>query len=202
MESKMELSTRRRFLAGLAVSGAALELDPWPAVAQTMLPPTPECRDGDEPTPRQTEGPYFRPRSPERTDLRDPYMAGRLLELSGFVLTRNCKPFERALIDVWQANDRGEYDNRGFKLRGHLFTDARGAYRFRTIVPGIYEGRTRHIHLKVQAPGTPVLTTQLYFPDEPHNRKDGLYRKELVMAVAGTESGLSGTFNFVLNKRA
>jgi protocatechuate 3,4-dioxygenase beta subunit len=188
--------TRRFLLAraaviacGIGLSGA--ELDAAAA--------TPACHDGDEPTLRETEGPYFRPHSPERSDLREAGISGRPIELSGSVLTRSCQPIERALVDLWHANDRGDYDNRGFKLRGHVFTDAAGRYRFRTIMPGPYAERTRHYHVKVQAPGRSVLTTQFYFPDEPRNKADGLFRRELVMRVAETEDGLAARFDVVLD---
>jgi protocatechuate 3,4-dioxygenase beta subunit len=69
----------------------------------------------------------------------------------------------------------------------------------RTIVPGGYDGRTRHIHVKVQAPNRPVLTTQLYFPDEPLNRSDGLFRRELVMRLAQADDRVIGRFDFVLD---
>jgi protocatechuate 3,4-dioxygenase beta subunit len=187
--------TRRYLLSGAA---AALAI-PGAAWAQGELPATPMCHDGDEPTARQTDGPYFKPRSPERADLIERGMAGRPLEVSGFVLDRKCRPVTRALIDVWQADDGGAYDLKGFRLRGHLFTDASGRFTLRTIVPGIYTGRTRHIHVKVQAPGRPVLTTQLYFPDEPLNRSDGLFRRELTMRVARADDRMLGRFDFVLD---
>jgi protocatechuate 3,4-dioxygenase beta subunit len=114
------------------------------------------------------------------------------------VLSTECKPVARALIDVWQADDKGEYDNVGFTLRGHQFTDEGGRYRLETIVPGLYPGRTRHIHLKVQAPGRPVLTTQLYFPGESQNQRDGLFSQALVLPVRETTDGKVATFDFVL----
>ena len=67
-------------------------------------------------------------------------MAGQPIELVGFVLTRGCKPVPGALVDLWHADDEGDYDNSGFRLRGHQFADAEGRYRFRTIVPGSYPG--------------------------------------------------------------
>jgi protocatechuate 3,4-dioxygenase beta subunit len=71
----------------------------------------------------------------------------------------------------------------GFRLRGHQFTDGAGRYRLDTIVPGVYPGRTRHIHVRVQAPNGPLLTTQLYFPGETENRRDGIFNPKLLMAV-------------------
>jgi len=185
----------RRHVLGAA---AALALPEF-AFAQGDLAATPACHDGDAPTVRESEGPFFKPSSPQRADLREEGLAGRPLDVSGFVMSRKCSPVTRALIDVWQADETGRYDNRGFRLRGHLFTDAGGRFALRTILPGAYEGRTRHIHVKVQAPGRPVLTTQLYFPDEPLNRSDGLYRRELTMHLAQADDRLLGRFDFVLD---
>jgi protocatechuate 3,4-dioxygenase beta subunit len=108
-------------------------------------------------------------------------MAGTRLTVSGRVLTTRCRAVPRALLSFWQCDARGVYDNSGFRLRGHQFADAQGRWSLQTIVPGIYPGRTRHIHVKVQAPGKPVLTTQLYFPGEARNRTDGIYDPDLVL---------------------
>ena len=190
---------RRRFLLSGAAAAAGLTLGATESVFAQSLPPTPECKDGNEPTLRQTEGPFYKPRSPERWDLVDTGMKGQILTVSGLVLTRNCKPVAGALVDIWQADDEGEYDNSGFRLRGHMFADAEGRYRFRTIVPAPYPGRTPHIHVKVQAPRRPVLTTQLYFPDAPGNRRDGLFRRELLLRMADGAGERQGSFDFVLN---
>jgi protocatechuate 3,4-dioxygenase beta subunit len=139
--------------------------------------------------------------SPERSDLREPGAAGRPLKLSGFVLTRRCRPLPGAVVDLWHADDRGKYDNTGFRYRGHVVTGADGAFHFRTIMPAVYSGRTRHYHVKVQAPGSRLLTTQLYFPSEPANRRDGLFRRELLMRVVDAGDGLAGRFDFVLDIR-
>jgi protocatechuate 3,4-dioxygenase beta subunit len=164
------------------------------------LNPTPACDDGDDdPTPAQTEGPFFTPNSPERTSLLEAGLAGTPIVLTGKVLTRSCQPVPGALVDFWHADDGGEYDNEGYRLRGHQFTDAEGNFRLETIVPGLYPGRTRHFHVKVQAPNQPVLTTQLYFPGEPGNATDGIFRAECLMAVAETAAGRQAQFNFVLN---
>jgi protocatechuate 3,4-dioxygenase beta subunit len=190
--------TRRFLLAtGAVAAGALFTRDS--SLAQAPLVPTPECHDGDAATIRQTEGPFFKPSSPERADLIEPGMAGQPIELAGFVLTRGCKPVVGALVDLWQADDGGGYDNSGFRLRGHQRTDGEGRYRFRTVVPGAYEGRTRHIHIKVAPPGGRLLTTQLYFPGEPNNRRDGLFRRELLIRTAKNAGWLAGRFDFVLD---
>ena len=193
----IDTPTRRVILgAGVFAAGSLLMIDG--SVAQAPLAPTPACHDGDEVTLPQTEGPYFKPSSPERIELLEPEMAGQPIELVGLVLSRTCKPLAGALLDFWQADDKGRYDNSGFRLRGHQFTDADGRYRLRSIVPGAYAGRTRHIHVKVQPRDGRVLTTQLYFPGEAKNRSDGLFRKELLVRTAKNEGWLAGRFDFVV----
>ena len=189
--------TRRVILgAGVFAAGSLLMTDG--SVAQAPLAPTPACHDGDDATVPQTEGPYFKPSSPERTELFEEGMAGQPIELVGFVLSLACKPLAGALLDFWQADDKGGYDNSGFRLRGHQFSDAEGRYRLRSIVPGIYPGRTRHIHVKVQPQGGRVLTTQLYFPGESKNRSDSLFRKDLQIRTAKNAGWLAGRFDFVV----
>jgi protocatechuate 3,4-dioxygenase beta subunit len=190
--------TRRAVLgAGVFAAGSLLAIDD--SVAQAPLPLTPACHDGDQATLPQTEGPFFKPSSPERVELLETGMAGQPIELVGFVLSRACKPHAGALLDFWQADDKGRYDNSGFQLRGHQFTDAEGRYRLRSIVPGAYIGRTRHIHLKVQPRGGRVLTTQLYFPGESQNRSDGLFRSELLIRTAKNAGWLAGRFDLVVD---
>src|SRR5215218_2116343 len=143
--------------------------------AAAALPPTPACDGGDDPTPAQTEGPYFSPNSPGRASLLEAGLPGDRLTVAGTVLATDCRPVRRALLDFWHA-------------------DAEGRFRLETIVPGLYPGRTRHIHVKVQAPDRPVLTTQLYFPGEPANASDGIFRQELLLDVDGPRAA----FTFVL----
>jgi protocatechuate 3,4-dioxygenase beta subunit len=194
----MSRLTRRTVLSsGVFAAGGLLALDA--ALAQAPLSPTSQCHDGNAVTLRQMEGPFFKPSSPERSELIEAGMAGQPLELIGFVLTRSCKPVAGALLDFWQANDKGDYDTSTFRLRGHQFADADGRFRLRTIVPAAYEGRTRHIHVRVQPKGGRVLTTQLYFPGEPKNARDSLFRKELLMRTAKNEGELAGRFDFILD---
>jgi protocatechuate 3,4-dioxygenase beta subunit len=193
----IDTPTRRVILgAGVFAAGSLLMADG--SVAQAPLAPTPACHDGDDATVPQTEGPFFKPSSPERTDLFEEGMAGQPIELVGFVLSRACRPLAGALLDFWQADDKGRYDNSGFRLRGHQFSDAEGRYRLRSIVPGIYPGRTRHVHVKVQPQGGRVLTTQLYFPGEAQNRSDRLFRKDLQIRTAKNAGWLAGRFDFVV----
>ncbi len=149
-------------------------------------------------TPSQTEGPFYKPNSPERTSLREAGISGTQLTVTGYVLSTACQPIAHALLDFWQADNNGNYDNAGFRLRGHQYTDIQGRYSLDTIVPGEYPGRTRHIHVKVEAPGRPVLTTQLYFPGEARNDSDGIFSPELLMQVQQTNNGQLAMFNFVI----
>jgi protocatechuate 3,4-dioxygenase beta subunit len=184
------------------VSSAGRALRNWvPEVfaGESARSPTPACGEADDLTPSQTEGPYYKPRSPERRSLLEPGVAGTPIVLTGTVLSRRCQPIAGALVDFWQADGAGKYDNRGYRLRGHQFTDAAGHYRLETIVPGLYPGRTRHIHVKVQAPNRPILTTQLYFPGEPRNRTDRIFKADLLLAVEDTATGKSAMFDFILD---
>jgi protocatechuate 3,4-dioxygenase beta subunit len=199
--TRLSKPTRRRFLLNTGMLAAGWELSCADAVQTQELAPTLSCRDGDEPTVRQTEGPFFKPRSPERRDLREPGAGGRRVELSGSVLTRSCRPLRGVVVDLWHADEKGEYDNIGFRYRGHVITGPDGAFRFHTIVPALYSGRTRHYHVKVQAPGSRLLTTQLYFPNEPANLRDVLFHSELLMRIADAGDDLNGRFDFVLDVR-
>ena len=115
------------------------------------------------------------------------------------MLTTGGKPIRRALLDFWQADARGAYDNSGFRFRGHQFTDARGRFVLSTVVPGLYRGRTRHIHVKVQRANGRVLTTQLYFPGVARNRMDGIFDPELLVRGWRRVSGRRvARFDFVL----
>jgi protocatechuate 3,4-dioxygenase beta subunit len=114
------------------------------------------------------------------------------------VRSTQCKPVPRAVVDFWHADASGAYDNTGYKLRGHQFTDDQGRYRLETILPGLYPGRTRHFHVRVQAPGRPVLTTQLYFPGEADNKRDSIFNPKLVISFRDSASKVAA-FDFVLN---
>jgi protocatechuate 3,4-dioxygenase beta subunit len=171
------------------------------ATSTPVLAPTPACADDDdlEATVPQTEGPFYTPDTPQRQSLLEPGMAGTKLVVSGYVYDTACQPIPGALLDFWQADDAGVYDNTGYRLRGHQFADDEGRFVLETIVPGLYTGRTRHIHVKAQASNQPVLTTQLYFPDEPANASDGIFDPALVMDVEDAADSEVGFFTFVLS---
>ena len=166
--------------------------------ARRRAAPTPACDDGDDPTPQQTEGPFFTPSSPQRASLLEAGIEGTRLVVTGAVLDTACQPIGGALLDFWQADAAGRYDNEGFKLRGHQFTAANGRYRLETVVPGLYGGRTRHIHVKAQPRAGATLTTQLYFPGEPANDGDAIFDPRLMMRVRAAGDPRRARFDFVL----
>jgi protocatechuate 3,4-dioxygenase beta subunit len=195
--------TRRRFLATsflilpqFGLAGSFFDLKTLAATRE--LEATPSCGDADGATPQQTAGPFFKARSPERKSLLEAGVRGSRIILEGSVRSTKCQPIHNALVDFWQADANGDYDNSGFRLRGHQFTDGVGKYRLDTIVPGVYPGRTRHFHVRVQAPNGPLLTTQLYFPGEAENRRDGIFNPKLLMAVNDSVNVKAASFDFVL----
>ena len=176
---------------------SALPLTTSVAMAQSSTG-TATCAPPVRPTRAQTEGPYFRRNAPSRADLATDDPRGERLRLLGIVVGRDCTPVPGAVVDLWQTDRAGAYDNAGFRLRGNQLTAANGSFAFETVVPGLYPGRTRHLHVKIAAPGRPVLTTQLYFPGEPGNATDRIFDASLVMTVARSQGVKVGTFTFVL----
>jgi protocatechuate 3,4-dioxygenase beta subunit len=171
--------------------GSAVADSPTPAIA---------CTPGAL-TPAETEGPYYKASPPESTSLLQQGMEGTALTITGYVLDAECRPIPGARVDFWQADSEGQYDNQGYTLRGYQLTDAQGRYSVDTVVPGLYPGRTRHIHVKVTAPNGPTLTTQLYFPGEPANASDQIYDPQTVLNITKTSAGEVGTFDFVIATR-
>ncbi len=149
-------------------------------------------------TSEVTEGPYFKAGSPERAALVQDGMPGTKIVITGYVYTPDCKPVAHALLDFWQADANGNYDNSGYTLRGHQFTDTSGHYQLTTVVPGLYPGRTEHIHVKVQAPNGKLITTQLFFPGVTQNDSDGIFNQALLLNIQQSSDGLQGQFNFVV----
>src|SRR5215218_3081509 len=126
-------------------------------------------------TTKDIEGPFYKPKAPYTVDgkiVSDPNMS-----LSGVVTTADGNPIPSAVLDFWQANERGEYDNIGFFLRRKIRVGEDGKYKIETIKPGCYaidekEFRCPHIHVKIWIGNHCVLTTQLYFEKGEHNETD------------------------------
>lgn len=161
------------------------------------VPPTPVC-GAIAATPANGEGPFYKPGSPERTSLMEEDLAGVPLVIHGYVLSLVCQPVAGAWLDFWQADAGGSYDNAGYRLRGHQFSDETGLYRLQTILPAAYGSRPRHIHVKVQSAGGATLTTQLYFPNDPPVSSDPLFDPRLIVDLTPDGDGFVGVFDFIL----
>lgn len=192
-------TSRRSFLASVLAAPGLVGLKPaFAETAPGRLAPTIACGDDDEPTISQTEGPYFTPGSPLKRDFAADRPKGERITIAGYVLDEECRPVAKALVELWHADETGAYDNESYTLRGHQFSDDEGRWWFDTVVPGLYPGRTRHFHVKVQRPGGPVLTTQLYFPGEPGNARDRIFDDRLLLAMDTAGDGKFGRFDFVV----
>jgi len=113
-------------------------------------------------------------------------------------IRRICQPIANAKLDFWQADGNGSYDNSGYTLRGWQLTDASGAYRLETVIPGLYPGRTEHIHFKVTVNGQ-TYTSQLFFPGISQNASDSIYSAQMLVKLNTSTSPVTGTFTFVVN---
>jgi len=175
-----ESGLRRRFLRGLIGTAALAAAPGWSATA--ML------------TPRQTAGPFYPPELPldDDNDLvhvtgQDKPALGEIADLGGRLLDRNGNPIKATRIEIWQCDANGRYrhpmdpgrqaEDPGFQGIGHTLTDEAGRYRFLTIKPVAYPGRTPHIHVAVFPEGERPFVTQLYVAGEPANDEDFLYRR-------------------------
>jgi protocatechuate 3,4-dioxygenase beta subunit len=206
----------RRRMLGAALAGAALAAVPWRAGAQGV----PRLA-----TPRQTEGPFYPDRLPvdDDNDLvavkGQPGIArGEILLLAGAVTDLGGRPLGGVRVEIWQCDAGGRYhhsrDSSGsapdpnFQGWGQFVTAADGEYRFRTIKPVPYPGRTPHIHFKLSGKAVPGLVTQMYLEGEPGNARDGLYswlgpreRAAVTVRVEKTPDGkaLAARFDIVLS---
>jgi hypothetical protein len=152
--------------------------------------PAPVCSGLTQP---QAEGPYYTSDTPERNSFLEEDMQGTRLILVGYVLDQNCQPLPNAWLDFWQAGADGEYDNEGYRLRGHQYTESQGRYYLETVLPGLYASRPiEHIHVKVRPEGGAEVTSQLYFPDRPV--------EGLTVALEERGDHLVGYFNFVVQR--
>lgn len=193
--------TRRSVLTSLLAVPPAMLLKASGAFAQgapSPLPLTPSCGAQDAPTPSQTAGPFYKPASPLKTNLKADVQGGEPITLAGFVVDTQCRPIRGALVEIWHADTAGAYDNAGFRLRGHQLADEAGRWGFTTLVTAQYPGRTAHYHFRVQRPNGQPLITQLYFPDHPGNARDGLFDPALVMKVSREANQRLGRFEFVV----
>ncbi len=172
---------RRRALSAALVVMPALWLGPraQPAPRRTL-------------TPAQTEGPFYPVTLPADNDpdllrngTRAPYRGGQSAWVEGTVSDVDGRPVAGAQVEIWQCDEHGHYHHPGdgdradaaFQGFGRVAVGAEGRYRFRTIRPVPYSGRTPHIHVKVKLGPRELLTTQLYVEGDPGNARDGIWRR-------------------------
>lgn len=170
-------------------------------------------------TPRQTEGPFYPVRMPLDSDsdlLRNGTLAygqGQPVWIDGTVSNPQGEPLAGAQVEIWQCDADGHYDHPGdggradkaFQGFGKVVVGSDGRYRFRSIRPVAYSGRTPHMHVKVRLGQKELLTTQLYVQDDPGNARDYLWRKlrqsdrdALTVPFRSASDGLSATFPIVV----
>ena len=140
-------------------------------------------------TPWTTEGPFYpygKLPLDKDNDLvivgNSPKFAqGTITNIAGRILDAKGNPLKNAVIEIWQVDANGIYIAQGengrdknFQGYGKFETGVKGEYRFRTIKPVIYPGRTPHIHVKITAPGGKALTTQLFIKGHPNNAGDNV----------------------------
>lgn len=142
-------------------------------------------------TPAQTEGPFYPVQLPADADadlLRNgarSYGRGQPASVDGTVTDLDGRPLRGAQVEIWQCDHAGHYHHPGdggradpdFQGFGRVAVGSDGRYRFRTIRPVAYSGRTPHIHVKVRLGARELLTTQLYVEGDPHNERDFLWRR-------------------------
>lgn len=120
-------------------------------------------------TNSDAQGPYYIPGAPFKNPIVDSDEPGPRLVLSGSIGDTACVGIGEAVVDVWQTDAAGLYPTpeEGFRLRGKVAADGEGSYSFETVLPGLYEGRPSHVHVKVSGTGFETLTTQIYFAGDP-----------------------------------
>ncbi len=161
------------------------------------------------------EGPFYTDNPPEiqASQLASNNEVGQRMIISGRVYNLDCSEFiPNTVVDVWHANDAGQYDNAGFNLRGKVKTNDQGFYLFETILPGKYlnggEFRPSHIHFKITPPGFETITTQLYFEGDTSIAGDAAAsitsgqfdaRHRIIPLTKNVDGKLEGTWDIVIN---
>lgn len=182
-----------------AAAGSAGESGAGGATRSACLDPDGACAQ----TADNILGPFYKADAPFRSDLTPGTSVSQPLEVSGRVVACDCKtPLAGAIVDVWQADESGGYDNAGYVLRGRMQTDADGRYAYSSVLPGAYlngaQYRPSHIHYKVSHVSAAGLITQLYFEGDPYIPQDPFVKDALVMPLSEDSGIYRVTFDIVL----
>lgn len=215
----MSRESRRELLRGAAAAtlvlgcGSPAPSNPTEVDASTpSSPSTPTGSDTDSGTSAKEcvatgadiEGPFWVEGVPVQSDLDLHGESGPRLRFGGVVRDAvTCAPIPNAVVELWHADTKGAYDGAADgRYRGQIATDASGAYEFRTVVPGRYLNgatfRPAHLHVKVWVAGKERLTTQLYFANDPHSKRDAWFDEARIVADLDDGKALVGTFDFVV----
>jgi catechol 1,2-dioxygenase len=231
----MSVSRREFFRGGLATAGAALTLraDALPTppsgtlkhypefqiLAEAPLPQVAPAALGAKAKPTEDNilGPYYREGAPYRAKITPPLVKGTPMLIRGRVWGFDTKkPLVSAVLDIWQADADGRYDNddpnkppaKGVYInRARVLTDETGYYEYETIHPGPYKTgpdtwRPSHIHYLVRKAGYANLITQLYFKGDRFNAKDEFIKDSLIITLEAVKvNGAAietGVFDVVL----
>lgn len=205
----MPAVTRRQWLERtLLLSAAASWMDAVEAqgLDRFMVPAAP-CEANPVLTPAVKVGADFKPGAPLRRALADRETAGTRLSVSGTVRGLTCGRIVAARVDLWHADSRGAIDPSGYRWRGHQVTDADGRYAFDTIAPGAPRGHAPRLNLRVEIPKSYLrkpaqsgtFMTALFFPADPRNASDPLYRPELAMKTATGAAAGAYVFDVILD---
>ena len=121
-----------------------------------------------QPTPWCELGPFYKRQAPHGSMLRGAHDPGMPLAVAGSVYDVNGELLLDAILEIWQTDNAGHYDNEGYLYRAMMQPDQKGGYAFESVMPGHYPQRVcQHVHYLVTAPGHKPLTTQLYFATDP-----------------------------------
>jgi protocatechuate 3,4-dioxygenase beta subunit len=193
-------SNRRDFLKKGSLGVLAASIIPFISKASNMA----SC----EATTEDILGPFFSEGAPQTNTIVPIDYEGEKLFLNGRLSNTSCEDgLANVVLDFWQADENGAYDNDGFKFRGKVLTDSEGNYNLETIVPGKYLNgsnyRPAHIHLKVQAEGYEELVTQIYFEGDvsiqsDHWASDETAINRIIPLNSGIAGDWFGTFDIIL----
>lgn len=211
---------RKKFLnrLGMSVGGSILGTS---LITSFKDPDIDDCKV----TPVQELGPYpamkYRTQPDHDVDLtkikgQADIAVGQIITVFGRITNKVCEPVASAIVDIWSANHYGKYrhefdtkgqDDPNFQGWGQAITNKNGEYRFKTIVPGLYSDRARHIHFKISKRGYHELVTQLYFEGEDRNKTDGPLnqltheeQQQIIRPIADKDSGKQMEFNIVIEE--